>query len=213
MSLIEAYSIKNHDSTRPILFEEVTVHIAIQTQQKLATFLEGPAFSCTDIWSHTFRSCIFSVPSPRLHVCVVRCFWCLCARLQAAVVARGTATHSHPASLYTDTCIPFSLHRYYRTTQTLKSKIEPRAHYALEPVQGHGASCGSLWNSWALCHTVHRELQHKGSDNSADTGVRLWTNKEMCDCCNAWRTKSEDVFLSELLHYIRLTASFPWQSG
>ena len=136
-----------------------------------------------------FQVLHFQCPLPHLHVCVVRCFWFLCARLQAAVVARGTSTHSHPASLYTDTCMPFSLHRYYRITQTLKSKIEPRAHYALEPVQGHGASCGSLWNSWALCHTVHRELQHKGSDNSADTGVRLWTNKEMCDCCNAWRTK------------------------
>jgi len=45
MSLIAAYSLKNHDSVTIISFEEVTVHLAIQTQQRLAALLEGPAFS------------------------------------------------------------------------------------------------------------------------------------------------------------------------
>ena len=45
MSLIAAYSLKNHDSVTPIPFEEVTVHLAIQTQQRLAAFPDGPVFS------------------------------------------------------------------------------------------------------------------------------------------------------------------------
>ena len=45
VSLTAAYSLKNHDSIMPIPFEEVTVHLAIQMQQRLAAFLEGPAFS------------------------------------------------------------------------------------------------------------------------------------------------------------------------
>ena len=138
MSLIEAYSIKNHDSTRPILFEEVTIHIAIQTQQRLATFLEGTAFSCTDIWSHTFRSCIFSVPSPRLHVCgqmflmsLCQASSCCCSTRHCDSLSSSLSVHRHMHAIFTA-----SLLQDYAD-----SEIKNRTKGALRP-----GACTGTWS-------------------------------------------------------------------
>jgi len=63
--------IKNHNIT-PIPFEEVTVHLTIQTQRRLAAFLEGPAFSspvfCPSFSGPTFSAAAFSAPPPSTRV-------------------------------------------------------------------------------------------------------------------------------------------------